>query len=368
MSKFFKALEQAERERAQRKASTESDTQAAVPTGEAPAEVPAAGAQRESVVRPVRRSMPVPERIGTESPPASRAVPPVKSASPASTADHAGPAPTRSSVAHRKESDDRDVGRGPSLVDHDPAAVDEHLVSLLSATSFAAEQYRALRLAIEQRPGLEVIAVTSPDAGDGKTTTAINLGGALAQSTAHKVLLVEADLRHPSIAGRLGLDASDNRGLADLVRDPSLSTDRFIRHLPAFNLAVLPAGRRVENGFEVLRSPRLGQILADLRSRYQFVIVDVPPLLPFPDCRVIGDSVDGFIVVVAAHKTTPKRLEETLGMLERDKIIGLVFNRNVTASHYPDYPDPSDTPQSGWRRSQFRSGTSDSDRGAGRWR
>ena len=146
--------------------------------------------------------------------------------------------------------------------------------------------------------------MTSGDGGDGKTTTAINLAGALAQSALNNVLLIDADLRHPSMADRLGLDQSRVRGLVDLVQDPSLSLERLVRRLPTFNLSVLPAGRPVANEYELLRSPRLTELLEDARQRYHFIILDVPPLPPVPDCRVIGDSVDGFIVVVAAHRTT----------------------------------------------------------------
>ena len=102
--------------------------------------------------------------------------------------------------------------------------------------------------------------------------------------------------------------------------------------MPAFNLSFLPLVALLTNEYELLRSSRLSQLLDDARRRYQFVILDVPPLPPVPDCRVIGDSVDGFIVVVAAHRTTRRLLDETLGMLEPEKVVGLVFNRDDEGS------------------------------------
>src|SRR2546423_15373101 len=106
--------------------------------------------------------------------------------------------------------------------------VDEHLVSLVSPATFPAEQYRVLRHFVEEmrrERGLQVIAVTSPTPGDGKTTTAINLAGALAQAPDLRVLLVEADLRRTSPRGaeRLGLGGAPRPGPARGGSDPPAS-------------------------------------------------------------------------------------------------------------------------------------------------
>ena len=101
---------------------------------------------------------------------------------------------------------------------------EEHLVSLLAPHSDAAERYRMLRHVVEslrKNKNLQVLAVTSPGAADGKTTTSINLAGALAQSTAERVLLVDVDLRRPSVARQLGLDPS-RRSLITLSQ-PSMT-------------------------------------------------------------------------------------------------------------------------------------------------
>src|SRR5881296_637910 len=104
--------------------------------------------------------------------------------------------------------------------------LDEHLVSLLAPTSFEAEQYRALRHLIEQRgksTALSVVAVSSPGVADGKTTTAINLAGALAQAPDARVLLVDADLRGSAVAGRVGLDDRAAPGLVDAILNANLA-------------------------------------------------------------------------------------------------------------------------------------------------
>jgi capsular exopolysaccharide synthesis family protein len=331
MSKFFKALEQAEQDRARQQAT--APTQNEIPAF--PPESPAVVTER--VISGVEPAKDGKERSGgsvsaegleeTRGQAAARTETSRRTERPARimVATRAEP-PPRTERAYRKESVDRGPQAAPKPSETDD--IDEHLVSLVTPSSFAAEEYRRLRLVVEQRAGLQVVAVTSAGGGDGKTTTAINLAGSLAQSASNNVLLIEADLRHPSMADRLGLDPSRIRGLVDFLEDPSLSLEGMVHRLSRFNLSVLPAGRPAANEFELLRSSRFTDLLDDARRRYQFVILDVPPFLPVPDCRVIGDSVDGFIVVIAAHRTTRRLLAETLAMLKPETVLGLVFNRD----------------------------------------
>jgi len=221
--------------------------------------------------------------------------------------------------------------------------LDEHLVSLLAPTSFEAEQYRALRHLIEQRgksTALSVVAVSSPGVADGKTTTAINLAGALAQAPDARVLLIDADLRGAAVAARLGWDARVGPGLADAILDASLTLETAAHACPHLNLSVLPAGRRPSATYEVLKSPRVGELLAEARKRYDYVILDTPPLVLVPDCRVIEKWVDGFLIVVTAHRTGRKFLGEALNLAERTKVVGLVFNgddRHLSRNSYGSY-------------------------------
>jgi Mrp family chromosome partitioning ATPase len=90
----------------------------------------------------------------------------------------------------------------------------------------------------------------------------------------------------------------------------------------------------------VLKSPRLGELLAEARRRFSYIIVDTPPLVSVPDCRVIGKWVDGFLIVVTAHRTARKLLEESLNVMEPTKIVGLVFNgddRHLSRKAYTSY-------------------------------
>ena len=207
--------------------------------------------------------------------------------------------------------------------------IDEHLVTLLRNSSLEVEQYNALRFALEAWSGgaPRVVAVTSPAPGDGKTTTAINLAGVLAHRHEGRVLLIDVDLRRPSVAAFLGLDNKAGLpGLADAILDPDLELERVVTHLPTFNLWILPSGRLSEEPFELLRRPRAKEVVQEARERYDFVVLDTPPLLVVPDSRVVETWVDAFLLVVAAHRTPRKLVEEALNLLNPSKLIGLVFN------------------------------------------
>jgi polysaccharide biosynthesis transport protein len=244
-------------------------------------------------------------------------------------ADQGGPNGAVTAPRGASSPPDSPIGRYGET-DSDPTGrLDDCLVSLVRPTSFQAEQYRALRFMIEQRhaaSGLSIVAVSSPGTGEGKTTTTINLAGALAQSPGVRVLLVDADLRHSSMAECLGLRDRHLAGLAEAILNPSLTLDQVVIRYPNFNLHVLPAGRSRGRPYEFFGSLRFRDLLSSARQLYDYVILDTPPLIPVPDSRVIATLVDGVLIVVAAHKTSQKVLTETLTISDPSKILGLVFN------------------------------------------
>jgi capsular exopolysaccharide synthesis family protein len=209
------------------------------------------------------------------------------------------------------------------------AKLDTHLVSLTAPASFAAEQYQGLRLTVERlgrARDLKVLAVTSPAAGDGKTVTAINLAGALARGGDERVLLIDADLRRPTVARQLGL-ADARTGLADALGG-ELGLADVVQPVGTFNLDVIPAGT-VRGGIsQILRSPRLDAFIQQARERYGYIVLDTPPLLPVFDSALLAKSVDGVLMVVSANQTPRKLLGEALNMLEPSKVLGIVFNRD----------------------------------------
>jgi protein-tyrosine kinase len=333
VSKFFKALEKVEQER---------DAAAERP----PAPVPAA---RVAVVEPparpvVREAPPVDAAPAAPAapPPAARPEPaPARFTPPASRpmaygAPVARPATSRRGFAWQMEPAGSEAGD-----------IDDHLVSLLEPTSFAAEQYRAVRLAVEtlhHERGTRVVAVSSPGRGDGRTITALNLAGALAQAADTRVALVEADLRHPSVARYLGLPSG--RGLSSYLLEPEMSLDDVLQRPASIAFAVLPAGTVSSMPYELLKSPRLGALIGELRLRYDYVLVDTPSVLHVPDVAILRDLVDGFVVVVRANRTPREQLADTMNVLGRQRTLGLVFNDDER-SGLPTFEAEG---EAGWRR------------------
>jgi len=238
--------------------------------------------------------------------------------------------------------------------------LDEHLVSLVAPAAFESEQYRALRHIVEQlhaTADLKVIAISSPGIGDGKTVTSINLAGALAQAPDARVLLIDADLRRPALGRLLIPGGSAGSDLVDAILDPRITLEEIVRPRPPFHLSVICAGQTPPSPYEVLKSPRLGELIDEARARYDFIVIDTPPLAPVQDCRIIARWVDGFLLVVAAHRTPRRLLDEALATLDRAKILGIVFNQDersapgrYSSDHGAHYFAPGSTAASGGPR------------------
>lgn len=108
--------------------------------------------------------------------------------------------------------------------------------------------------------------------------------------------------------------------------DPSLSLDDVVKRCPFSRLTTLLSSRSGATPHDVFQSQRLGELLREARLQYDYVVVDTPPLIPFPDCRLMSKWVDGFLVVVTAHKTPRKLVEEALNAVDPSKLVGIVFN------------------------------------------
>jgi capsular exopolysaccharide synthesis family protein len=211
----------------------------------------------------------------------------------------------------------------------DAQGLDPRLVSLRTPDSFEADQYRMLRYAVERvcpAEGCRVIAVTSPISGDGKTVTAVNLAGSIAKSSEARVLLLDADLRRPSVGRVLGRNGHDGWGLVDAILDRRLTFEQTAWRLDSFNLSVITSRRPETDTYELIASSRFGELIQEARQRFDYVVLDSPPVLPIADSRLLTECIDGFLIVIAAEKTPRRLLEETLTLLGPAKILGLVFN------------------------------------------
>jgi succinoglycan biosynthesis transport protein ExoP len=206
--------------------------------------------------------------------------------------------------------------------------IDKRLVTLTAPDTFAAERYQGLRIRLEQmrqNGALNVIAITSPGAGDGKTLTSINLAGVLARESDARVLLIDADLRRPSVGEQLGVPAG-SPGFADLIAGTKKELSGLVKRPEPCRFDVLPAGSSSLPIQKLFRSPQFAEVLKTARERYDYVLLDTPPLVPVFDAAVLARAVDGVVVVVGADKTTKRLLAAALELLDPGKVLGIVFN------------------------------------------
>jgi exopolysaccharide/PEP-CTERM locus tyrosine autokinase len=203
------------------------------------------------------------------------------------------------------------------------------IVTLTDPESPAAEEYRKLKAMIikltQQGPRRTSIMITSANSGEGKSLTAINLAISLAQEVSHRALLIDADLRRPSLAAYFGINA--RTGLTECLRG-SANASTAIVDTGVPKLDILPAGGSVANPVELLSSPRMKAVLVELKrhSPERYIIIDTPPILPFAETQIISMLADGVLLVVKEGETTVEDLHDTLDILKGTKVLGITFN------------------------------------------
>jgi capsular exopolysaccharide synthesis family protein len=189
----------------------------------------------------------------------------------------------------------------------------------------AGEQYRIIRTKLLQHPKQpRLCLVTSPGPGDGKTITSINLAGALALRTDAKVVLVDTDMRRPSVAELLGFPQSP--GLADVLAGTSTLEEVLVQVEQLTNLYVIPAGKPKVNPSELLDSDRWTDLCAALRAQFRFIILDVLPAVGVADYELIQAKVDGVVLVVRPDHTNRVVCFRALEAIPKDKLLGVTVN------------------------------------------
>jgi capsular exopolysaccharide synthesis family protein len=171
------------------------------------------------------------------------------------------------------------------------------------------------------------LAVTSGGPGQGKTLTAINLAISLSREIHHTVLLVDFDLRRPSIHRYLGLHP--NHGIADyLIHDVPLN--EILLNPGMDRLVVLPGKDAVFNSSEMLAAPRTAKLVEELKSRYpsRVIIFDLPPVLMVDDALAFSPFVDAVLLVVEENKATKEEIVRAAQMLSGTNVIGTVLNKS----------------------------------------
>jgi capsular exopolysaccharide synthesis family protein len=200
------------------------------------------------------------------------------------------------------------------------------------------EQYRRLAATLHQgqaEHGLKVIMLTSALPGEGKTLTASNLALTFSESYQRRVLLIDADLRRPSLHEIFDIDGSVGLG-EGLTADEDQPL--ALRHVSP-HLTVLPAGRPTANPMNALTSDRMHRLISEAREVFDWVIIDTPPVGLIADANLLAGMADGALLVIKAEETPYPLVRRAVAALERNRVLGIVLNRTLTdtpASKY-DY-------------------------------
>lgn len=206
------------------------------------------------------------------------------------------------------------------------------LIAVTAPHSFAAEEYRTLRTRLAQSEtgrALRTVAITSAAKGEGKSVSAANLALTIAQEFQRRVVLVDADLRHPRIHHLLGL--SDGAGLADVLSGTA-ELETALLSLAEYNLTVLPAGLPPSQPAELLSSAAMRRVIETLRQRFDRVVIDLPPATPLADVQILAPLVDGVVFIVRAGVTPKPAIERALASFDRTKVLGMVLNEATPES------------------------------------
>ena len=246
------------------------------------------------------------------------------------------PAPTKVVDISRKTVDALKPDTTPTLepLEKSPfprSGLDPRLASFLETGSLAAESFKMLRAKLltrnsKSRP--RTLMVTSPQPMDGKTMVATNLAITIAQGINEYVLLVDCDLRRPSLDKVLGLNA--HAGISEYLRKET-SVGPYLVKTPLDKLTLLPAGKPAPNSFELLSSEKAQRLIEELRSRYpdRYIIIDATPAQFTAETTFLASLVDGILLVVRAGKTARDSVLEAIENLDRNKILGVVFNAST---------------------------------------
>ncbi|MBI3617955.1 MAG: CpsD/CapB family tyrosine-protein kinase [Candidatus Omnitrophica bacterium] len=216
--------------------------------------------------------------------------------------------------------------------------VDPRLVTYFDPKALITEQYKILRtniLSTNAKRPLKTLVITSSLHSEGKTVTALNLAMVIAQSTQKpKVLVVDADMRRGRVAKYLGVD--QQAGLTEILTDKADPSEALF-HIDMENLAFIAAGSVAENPAELLGSDKMRQFLADMKTQFDFILIDTPPIIAVTDPGIVGALVDGILMTIQAGRTQRGVIRRATELLEQSqsKIIGHVLT-NIEY-HLPEY-------------------------------
>lgn len=207
--------------------------------------------------------------------------------------------------------------------------------------------YKVLRTQVLRKlgeRGANTLAITSPGPGEGKSLTALNLAISMAMELDKTVLLVDADLRNPSLHRLLGLGKVP--GLSDYLTS-GVPLNELLIHPSIPRLVILPAGKNIANSTEMMSSQRMAKLVQEMKTRYpsRYVIFDLPPLLNVADASVFAPLVETSLMVVEEGVTKIEAAKRAAALLPQEKLIGTVLNKvqkmESTYGYYGQEPDAS---------------------------
>jgi capsular exopolysaccharide synthesis family protein len=216
-------------------------------------------------------------------------------------------------------------------------AAQERLVCYTDTESLAAEAFRLLGVRLRnlkhKRP-LKKVLITSTIPQEGKTMTVTNLACTLSASTKQRVLVLDGDLRRPSVAQKFGLGSL--KGLSEWLQGPESGLPSIF-HLEEPGLWLLAAGTTTSNALELLQSPRLPALMDRLSQWFDWIFIDSPPLLPLADTSVWMRMADGILLVTRQGITEKRQLQRGLEAIDQKKLIGALLNCSKNSAHDNHY-------------------------------
>jgi len=205
------------------------------------------------------------------------------------------------------------------------ALVSEKLEVLNNGSSFISEQFKNLKVRINEmglvKP-LKAITISSPAAQDGKSLIAANLGMAFSIDAGKRVIAVDCDLRNPSLHRYLGVPLEP--GIGDYLGNGHLGPQCYIRRMK--NLFFLTAGTATADPIELLSMDKMKDLIECLKIDFDTILIDAPPLAAISDARIVTGLSDALVLVVRRGKTPYGSIENTLRTVNREKLLGVVFN------------------------------------------
>jgi capsular exopolysaccharide synthesis family protein len=211
------------------------------------------------------------------------------------------------------------------------------LVCVTDKESLAAEKFRFLAVRLrqmQQTRSVKKVLVTSSVPQEGKSMVAANLACTLARRARQRTLLLDGDLRRPSLSNIFGLGKIP--GICEWLQGDSGPAE-CIYHLEDAGLWILPAGSTPRNALELMQSGRLSALMNQLTAWFDWIVIDSPPVLPLADTSVWMRLADGVLLVARQGTTEKRQMQRGLEVVDRSKLIGALLNCSSNASHNDYY-------------------------------